>query len=181
MWCSRKAPKAGEQELIDFCKDRIASYKKPKSIDFIDFSDMPMTGGGYKIFTRELRDRYRNSFIVRKAETLGEPYNKQTPKIKRRYHGKCSKPGGRKKSRLKLSGSDRSDAWVVLSSFSRFSFYQPQSLSSAIAVNYHNDSFARFSHLAYYAWSTFINRRQFSVCAARRRLGAGCFTFYNGY
>ena len=59
--------KAGEQELIDFCKERIASYKKPKSIDFIDFSDMPMTGGGYKILRRELRDRYRNQFHNKKS------------------------------------------------------------------------------------------------------------------
>ncbi|MDR3556586.1 MAG: AMP-binding protein [Syntrophobacteraceae bacterium] len=57
---------AGEQELIDFCKDRIASYKKPKSIDFIDFSNMPMTGGGYKILRRELRDRYRRRFGLKK-------------------------------------------------------------------------------------------------------------------
>ncbi len=57
---------ATEQELIDFCRDRIAAYKKPKSIDFIDFSNMPMSGGGYKILRRELRDRYRNCSVLKK-------------------------------------------------------------------------------------------------------------------
>jgi acyl-CoA synthetase (AMP-forming)/AMP-acid ligase II len=46
---------AGEAELIDFCKDRIASYKKPKSIDFIDV--LPKNNYG-KILKRELRAKY---------------------------------------------------------------------------------------------------------------------------
>ena len=49
-----------ETELIEFCSKRIASYKKPKSVDFISISEMPMTGGGYKLLRRELRDRYRD-------------------------------------------------------------------------------------------------------------------------
>ncbi len=48
-----------EAELIEFCAKRIASYKKPKSVDFVGISEMPMTGGGYKLLRRELRDRYR--------------------------------------------------------------------------------------------------------------------------
>lgn len=48
-----------EGELIDYCKQRMASYKKPQSVDFIDTSEMPLSGGGYKILRRELRDRYR--------------------------------------------------------------------------------------------------------------------------
>ena len=48
-----------ETELIEFCAKRMASYKKPKSVDFIELSEMPMTGGGYKLLRRELRDRYR--------------------------------------------------------------------------------------------------------------------------
>jgi acyl-CoA synthetase (AMP-forming)/AMP-acid ligase II len=48
-----------EKELIEFCAKRMASYKKPKSVDFIGLSEMPMTGGGYKLLKRELRDRYR--------------------------------------------------------------------------------------------------------------------------
>ena len=46
---------ATEEELIAFCKEQIASYKKPKSIDFID--ELPKNNYG-KIVKRELRDRY---------------------------------------------------------------------------------------------------------------------------
>lgn len=49
-----------EKEIIDFCRDKIASYKKPKSVDFIDIADMPMTGGKYKILKRILKDRYKH-------------------------------------------------------------------------------------------------------------------------
>ncbi len=63
-------PKEGaevtEQELIDFAKERMASYKKPKSVDFIEFSEMPTMGGGYKVLRRELRDRYRKQHEARK-------------------------------------------------------------------------------------------------------------------
>ncbi len=48
-----------EKEILDFCKDKIAGYKKPKSIDFIKEEDMPRTGTG-KILHRVLRDRYGN-------------------------------------------------------------------------------------------------------------------------
>ena len=44
-----------EQELINFCKDHIASFKKPKSVDFID--EIPKNNYG-KIVKRELRDKY---------------------------------------------------------------------------------------------------------------------------
>jgi len=47
--------KATEQEIIQFCKDRIAHYKTPKSIDFIDA--LPRTGSG-KIHKKGLRDKY---------------------------------------------------------------------------------------------------------------------------
>jgi len=46
---------AKEEELIAFCKERIARYKSPKSIDFIHA--LPKTGSG-KIEKRKLRDRY---------------------------------------------------------------------------------------------------------------------------
>lgn len=48
-----------EEEIIEFCKEKMASYKKPKSIDFIELSEMPMTGGRYKILKRVLRERYK--------------------------------------------------------------------------------------------------------------------------
>jgi len=47
--------KATEEELIAFCKDNIASYKKPKSVDFV--KDLPKNNYG-KILKRELREKY---------------------------------------------------------------------------------------------------------------------------
>ncbi len=46
---------ATQDEIIQFCKDRIAHYKAPKSIDFLDA--LPRTGSG-KIHKKGLRDRY---------------------------------------------------------------------------------------------------------------------------
>jgi len=43
------------EELIDFCKGHIASYKKPKSIDFVD--ELPKNNCG-KIVKHELREKY---------------------------------------------------------------------------------------------------------------------------
>jgi long-chain acyl-CoA synthetase len=51
----RKGMKATEDEIIDFCKEHLASYKKPKSVEFWD--SLPMTGSG-KIKKNEIRDRY---------------------------------------------------------------------------------------------------------------------------
>jgi len=47
--------KATAQEIIQFCKHRMAHYKAPKSIDFFDA--LPKTGSG-KIHKKELRDKY---------------------------------------------------------------------------------------------------------------------------
>jgi fatty-acyl-CoA synthase len=47
--------KATAEEIIQFCKDRMAHFKAPKSIDFID--DLPKTGSG-KIHKKGLRDSY---------------------------------------------------------------------------------------------------------------------------
>ena len=44
-----------EEELIQYCKDRIARYKSPKSVDFI--SELPKTGSG-KIYKKGLREKY---------------------------------------------------------------------------------------------------------------------------
>jgi acyl-CoA synthetase (AMP-forming)/AMP-acid ligase II len=43
------------RELIDFCKDHIASYKKPKTVDFVEA--LPKNNYG-KVLKRELRARY---------------------------------------------------------------------------------------------------------------------------
>lgn len=42
-----------EQDVIDFCKDKIADFKIPKSVDFLDV--LPRNVGG-KVLKRELRD-----------------------------------------------------------------------------------------------------------------------------
>ena len=44
-----------ENELINYCKARLASYKKPKSVDFIE--EIPKNNYG-KVMKRELRERY---------------------------------------------------------------------------------------------------------------------------
>ena len=46
-------------EIINYCKDRMASFKKPKTVDFISECEMPRTGTG-KILHRVLRERYGN-------------------------------------------------------------------------------------------------------------------------
>ncbi|MGF1525683.1 MAG: class I adenylate-forming enzyme family protein [Candidatus Competibacterales bacterium] len=45
-----------EAELLHWCKDKIAGYKRPKSITFIHEEDMPRTATG-KILHRILRQR----------------------------------------------------------------------------------------------------------------------------
>jgi acyl-CoA synthetase (AMP-forming)/AMP-acid ligase II len=44
------------QELIDWCKNQIAGYKRPQSISFIDDAEMPRTATG-KILHRVLRQK----------------------------------------------------------------------------------------------------------------------------
>jgi len=51
----KKGTSATEEELIEFCRERLASYKKPKSVDFVD--SMPI-GSSAKLAKRELRERY---------------------------------------------------------------------------------------------------------------------------
>jgi acyl-CoA synthetase (AMP-forming)/AMP-acid ligase II len=51
----REGMTANEQEIIDFCKQHLASYKKPKSVDFVD--QFPLGIGG-KILKRVVREQY---------------------------------------------------------------------------------------------------------------------------
>lgn len=44
-----------EAELIEWCRARIASFKKPRSVDFVDA--LPENANG-KVLKRELRERY---------------------------------------------------------------------------------------------------------------------------
>jgi fatty-acyl-CoA synthase len=46
---------ASEEELLEFCRVRIAHYKAPRSIEF--FEALPKTGTG-KILKKELRKKY---------------------------------------------------------------------------------------------------------------------------
>jgi acyl-CoA synthetase (AMP-forming)/AMP-acid ligase II len=55
----KQGKSASEQDIIRFCKDRIAHYKAPKSIDFIEA--LPRTGSG-KIQKKGLRDQYWKGF-----------------------------------------------------------------------------------------------------------------------
>jgi len=51
-----------EEELIEFCKNRLGSYKKPRTIDFL--TTLPKTPEG-KIMRRELREPYWKGFEKR--------------------------------------------------------------------------------------------------------------------
>jgi len=51
----REGQIATEKEVIDYCRDNIARYKAPKSVDFV--TEFPVTSTG-KILKRELRQKY---------------------------------------------------------------------------------------------------------------------------
>jgi len=48
---------ASEKHILDWCRDKVAGYKRPRSVSFIAESEMPRTATG-KIQHRVLRDRY---------------------------------------------------------------------------------------------------------------------------
>ncbi len=52
----RSGQAAGEAELMDWCRERMAGYKRPRTIRFLADSEMPRTATG-KIQHRLLRDR----------------------------------------------------------------------------------------------------------------------------
>lgn len=51
----RPGKTASEEELIEFCKGRLASYKKPTSVEFVE--SLPKSAVG-KVVRRLLRDPY---------------------------------------------------------------------------------------------------------------------------
>jgi len=51
----RPGASATAEELIAFCDARIAGYKKPRSVDFVD--EIPREPAG-KLLKRKLRERY---------------------------------------------------------------------------------------------------------------------------
>jgi acyl-CoA synthetase (AMP-forming)/AMP-acid ligase II len=46
---------ATADELIAFCAERLAGYKKPRSVDFVD--ELPRDATG-KLLKRQIRERY---------------------------------------------------------------------------------------------------------------------------
>ena len=40
----KEGAQAAEEDIIEYCRERLAPYKKPKSVDFVDISEMPMMG-----------------------------------------------------------------------------------------------------------------------------------------
>ncbi len=51
----KKGYQVTEQDIIDHCRKSIASYKKPKSVEFVD--SIPVNPNG-KVMRRELREKY---------------------------------------------------------------------------------------------------------------------------
>jgi acyl-CoA synthetase (AMP-forming)/AMP-acid ligase II len=51
----KRGATASEEELIEFCKQNLASYKKPKSVEFV--SELPKTASG-KIQKAKIRENY---------------------------------------------------------------------------------------------------------------------------
>ena len=47
----------GEKEIIDFCRGKMAGYKRPQAVHFISPTEMPRTGSG-KVLHRALREQY---------------------------------------------------------------------------------------------------------------------------
>ena len=54
MVCARAGESVSGAELVAFCRERIASYKKPRHVVFIDV--LPRNASG-KVLKRELRER----------------------------------------------------------------------------------------------------------------------------
>lgn len=58
----KQGESATQEEIISFCKERLAHYKCPKSVDFL--SELPKTGSG-KITKKALRDPYWSGYSKR--------------------------------------------------------------------------------------------------------------------
>lgn len=54
----KKGAQATEEQIIDFCRERLTGYKKPKSVDFVE--SLPVSSSG-KVAKQELRERYWQS------------------------------------------------------------------------------------------------------------------------
>ena len=62
--------KLTEKEIVDYCKESLSSYKKPRSVDFVDISEVPLMAGGYKVLKRELKEKYRKQYMEKKGKKV---------------------------------------------------------------------------------------------------------------
>jgi acyl-CoA synthetase (AMP-forming)/AMP-acid ligase II len=51
----RQGQQASEEDIIAFCKDRLADFKKPRSVDFV--TELPKNSNG-KLSRKDVRERY---------------------------------------------------------------------------------------------------------------------------
>jgi acyl-CoA synthetase (AMP-forming)/AMP-acid ligase II len=51
----RQGAQVQAQDIIDFCKERLADFKKPRSVDFVN--ELPKNSNG-KLSRKEVRERY---------------------------------------------------------------------------------------------------------------------------
>jgi acyl-CoA synthetase (AMP-forming)/AMP-acid ligase II len=51
----RAGAQAGEAELIEFCRERLAGFKRPRSVEFV--ADLPRNPSG-KVLKKDLREKY---------------------------------------------------------------------------------------------------------------------------
>jgi acyl-CoA synthetase (AMP-forming)/AMP-acid ligase II len=51
----REGKSATEEEIMEYCNERLAGYKRPKSVDFTE--ELPRLPSG-KLMKRELKERY---------------------------------------------------------------------------------------------------------------------------
>ena len=58
----KKNTKINETNIIEYCRNRMAGYKRPKQIIFIKETEMPRTTTG-KILHRILRERFNNEKV----------------------------------------------------------------------------------------------------------------------
>jgi len=54
----KNGEKATPEEIVEWCKGKVAGYKKPKTVDFIKPDEMPRTTTG-KILHRKLKEKYQ--------------------------------------------------------------------------------------------------------------------------
>jgi fatty-acyl-CoA synthase len=58
-----------KQEIMEYCRENMAGFKNPKSIDFVGLEDIPRTATG-KVMYGELRDRYGRTVTERETASL---------------------------------------------------------------------------------------------------------------